>query len=204
MNYRMNVHSSVLAMVFSVGCATDATVPSVIETRLDDGIELTIAPAALGVTIINSKDDVVGIAPAIEGGFATIVAVDGDLQLASLELAIADIEVPAELTTLGTPMTFVDARITSRGASPMHTTWSEHGVRATLPHELVLDWSLQGARGPAPLASQIVRVELAIDLAIAADGPISAQLSADKQGLVWHFGELTLRDLAIDVTMRHE
>ncbi|MBA3393387.1 MAG: hypothetical protein H0T89_12120 [Deltaproteobacteria bacterium] len=189
------------ALGLASGCAADPKSPGDLETRLAVPVELAIgADASLGVTVVDTKDEVVSsVVPRIERGQLTIDATTGRLRVLAFTLELADLEVAADLTGLATPLRFVDVTVSMPDAPAAITEWSEAGAVAVFEQRLQLDWSLAGPRGPSPLAAQLVRVALTLAIETADDGALHASLHAAKPGAVWHFGELSLRDLDITV-----
>lgn len=197
----MNVHSIGLAVTLIGGCASEPPSAGELEARLAVPVELAIdADASLGVTVVNTKNEVVSsVVPRIERGQLTVDATAGRLRVLAFTLELADLEVAADLTGLATPLRFVDVTVSIPDAPAAITEWTAAGAVATFDQRLQLDWSLAGPRGPSPLAAQLVRTELTLALETADDGTLRASLHAEKRGAVWHFGELSLRDLDITV-----
>jgi len=106
----------------------------------------------------------------------------------AFDVDLSDIEVPGEVVGLPAPLRFTDIHLSMPDAPALATD-----------QRLQLDWSLAGPNGPAPLAAQTVRAQVALSVDLDDTGALRADLHIQRIGAVWHFGELSLHDLDLTV-----
>jgi hypothetical protein len=200
MQIRMNVHSIMIALTVTA-CAADAPTNSPLAARLHEApVSLSIDAGSLALSVTNGKGVAIpNAAPAITGGTIVLDAIDDRLRVLDLDIALSDVDLPAEAVGLADGLSFVDMHLGTPQPFDALTTWSDAEAIAVPSVRLELRWALGTDRGPSPLANQRVTTDLRIAVAGDAAGALAASLRITASGSLWHFGQLSLSDLVIDL-----
>jgi hypothetical protein len=200
MQIRMNVQSAAIALALSACTSTESSKGPLAAALHDAPATLAIQPGTLALTVTNLKGVVLpDVAPTVRGGTIVIDSIDDRVRVLDLDIELSDVELSADAVGLADGLSFVDMHVGITEPFDAHTTWSaDQATASSAMTRLELRWALGTDRGPSPLANQLVTTEVKMTLA-GDDDAVDASIRITSFGSFWHFGQLTLSDLRIDL-----
>ena len=127
---------------------------------------------------------------------------DGALQVADLVVDVDDVDVSsAVIPPSGLHITGISLTLAGPATLDVADQTRDH-VSGTASLAVDLEWSVVLDRGVVDLAPiRLTDLPVALDIDLAADGALSAQLHADQGGSFWSWaGVFELRDLTLDIS----